>query len=38
MSSLFSEAKSKLASLKSDPGQDAKLKLYAFYKQVILCF
>jgi len=31
----FDEAKARLASLKADPGNDAKLKLYALYKQVI---
>jgi peroxisomal 3,2-trans-enoyl-CoA isomerase len=33
LSKEFENAKSNLELLKSDPGNDAKLKLYAFYKQ-----
>jgi acyl-CoA-binding protein len=30
----FDEAKAKLGSLKEDPGNEAKLKIYALFKQV----
>lgn len=30
----FEAAKTRLASLKADPGNEAKLKLYALFKQV----
>ncbi len=33
LSKEFENAKSSLELLKNDPGNDAKLKLYAFYKQ-----
>jgi acyl-CoA-binding protein len=31
----FDDAKARLAQLKDDPGNEAKLKLYALFKQVI---
>jgi hypothetical protein len=35
VSKQFEDAKSKLATLTEDPGNDVKLKLYALFKQVI---
>lgn len=35
MSNEFKEAQSKLTTLKKDPGNEVKLKLYGLFKQVI---